>query len=55
MGLSSADDVGCLPTGGSLTQLRPIDLARPLLASVDADVSAQATRTTHRESGGGQG
>jgi hypothetical protein len=27
------DDVGCLPTGGSLTQLRPIDLARPLLAA----------------------
>ena len=30
-GVVSAEDVGCLPTGGSLTQLRPIDLARPLL------------------------
>jgi S1-C subfamily serine protease len=37
----NAEDVGCLPTGGSLTQLRPIDLARPLLASVDAEVLAQ--------------
>src|SRR5829696_4649077 len=42
-GVVGEDDVGCLPTGGSLTQLRPIDLARPLLASVDAEVSAQAT------------
>ncbi len=41
-GVIGEDDVGCLPTGGSLTQLRPIDLARPLLASVDAGVSAQA-------------
>jgi hypothetical protein len=41
-GVVGAEDVGCLPTGGSLTQLRPIDLARPLLASVDAEVSAQA-------------
>jgi S1-C subfamily serine protease len=39
-GVVGEDDVGCLPTGGSLTQLRPIDLARPLLASVDAEVSA---------------
>src|SRR5215212_8878883 len=42
-GVIGEDDVGCLPTGGSLTQLRPIDLARPLLASVDAEVSAAAT------------
>src|SRR5829696_2535794 len=42
-GVVGEEDVGCLPTGGSLTQLRPIDLARPLLASVDAEVSAQAT------------
>jgi S1-C subfamily serine protease len=41
-GVVGAEDVGCLPTGGSLTQVRPIDLARPLLASVDAEVSAQA-------------
>ncbi|HEX5991241.1 MAG TPA: trypsin-like peptidase domain-containing protein [Thermomicrobiales bacterium] len=41
-GVVGADDVGCVPTGGSLTQLRPIDLARPLLASVDAEVSVQA-------------
>src|ERR687897_1850015 len=41
-GVVGAEDVGCLPTGGSLTQLRPIDLARPLLASVDAEVSAEA-------------
>ena len=41
-GVVGAEDVGCLPTGGSLTQLRPIDLARPLLASVDAEVLAPA-------------
>jgi S1-C subfamily serine protease len=41
-GVVGDDDVGCLPTGGSLTQVRPIDLARPLLDSVDSDVSAQA-------------
>jgi hypothetical protein len=41
-GVVNSDDVGCLPTGGSLTQLRPIDLARPLLASVDAEALAQA-------------
>jgi S1-C subfamily serine protease len=40
-GVIGPEDVGCLPTGGSLTQLRPIDLARPLLASVDAEVAAQ--------------
>jgi hypothetical protein len=42
-GVVGEDDVGCLPTGGSLTQLRPIDLARPLLASVDAEVVAQSS------------
>ena len=40
-GVVNAEDVGCLPTGGSLTQLRPIDLAKPLLASVDVDVPAE--------------
>jgi tetratricopeptide (TPR) repeat protein len=34
-----------VPTGGSLTQLRPIDLARPLLASVDAAVAASVGAT----------
>ncbi|MCC6313113.1 MAG: trypsin-like peptidase domain-containing protein [Thermomicrobiales bacterium] len=28
-------DVGCVPTGGSLGQIRPIDLALPLLQQVD--------------------
>jgi S1-C subfamily serine protease len=37
-GVIGPDDVGCIPTGGSLTQLRPIDLAKPLLASVDASI-----------------
>ncbi|HEX2281292.1 MAG TPA: trypsin-like peptidase domain-containing protein [Thermomicrobiales bacterium] len=41
-GVVGEDDVGCVPTGGSLTQLRPIDLARPLLASVDAKVAEEA-------------
>lgn len=35
------EDVGCLPTGGSLTQLRPINLARPLLESVDAALAGE--------------
>lgn len=39
-GVIGPDDVGCVPTGGSLTQLRPIDLAKPLLASVDAAAAA---------------
>ena len=40
-GVVGSEDVGCIPTGGSLTQLRPINLARPLLASVDAETAAQ--------------
>ena len=48
-GVIGPEDVGCLPTGGSLTQLRPIDLARPLLASVDAEVSAASRRGSHRQ------
>lgn len=40
-GVIGPDDVGCLPTGGSLTQLRPIDLAKPLLESVDAEIAAE--------------
>jgi S1-C subfamily serine protease len=34
-GVQNAEDVGCVPTGGSLAQLRPINLAKPLLASID--------------------
>jgi S1-C subfamily serine protease len=41
-GAIGPDDVGCVPTGGSLTQLRPIDLAKPLLASVDPSLAAIA-------------
>ncbi len=44
-GAVGPEDVGCVPTGGSLTQLRPIDLARPLLASVDAAVAASVGAT----------
>ncbi len=40
-GTIGPEDVGCLPTGGSLTQLRPINLARPLLAGVDAAVAGE--------------
>lgn len=29
------DDVGCIPTGGSIGELRPIDLAKPLLLAAD--------------------
>ena len=38
-GTIGPEDVGCLPTGGSLTQLRPINLALPLLESVDEQVA----------------
>ncbi len=44
-GAVGPEDVGCVPTGGSLTQLRPIDLARPLLTSVDAAVAASVGAT----------
>ncbi|MFN8594370.1 MAG: trypsin-like peptidase domain-containing protein [Thermomicrobiales bacterium] len=37
-GVEDDADVGCLPTGGSLAQLRPINLAKPLLASVDPEL-----------------
>ncbi len=40
-GTIGPEDVGCLPTGGSLTQLRPINLALPLLESVDAAVAGE--------------
>lgn len=40
-GTIGPEDVGCVPTGGSLTQLRPIDLAKPLLASVNAAVAGE--------------
>lgn len=40
-GTIGPEDIGCLPTGGSLTQLRPIDLAKPLLASVDAAIAGE--------------
>ena len=40
-GVIGPEDVGCLPTGGSLTQLRPINLALPLLESVDASIVAE--------------
>jgi hypothetical protein len=40
-GVIDAQDVGCLPTGGSLTQLRPINLALPLLESVGAAVAGE--------------
>lgn len=35
-GRETAADTGCVPTGGSLGQVRPIDLALPLLRSVGA-------------------
>ena len=44
-GAVGPDDVGCVPTGGSLTQLRPIDLARPLLDSVDVALAASVGAT----------
>jgi S1-C subfamily serine protease len=40
-GAIGPEDVGCVPTGGSLTQLRPIDLAKRVLASVDAAVTGE--------------
>ena len=40
-GVIGPEDVGCLPTGGSLTQLRPINLALPLLESVDTSIAAE--------------
>lgn len=47
-GLEDAADIGCVPTGGSLAQLRPINLAKPLLASVDPDLVAADAGDTAR-------
>jgi len=41
-GRATAADSGCVPTGGSLGQVRPIDLALPLLRSVDATIAPAA-------------
>ncbi|MGI9253970.1 MAG: trypsin-like peptidase domain-containing protein, partial [Thermomicrobiales bacterium] len=38
-GVEDAQDTGCVPTGGSLGQVRPIDLALPLLRSVDPGIA----------------
>ena len=39
-GRETEADQGCVPTGGSLGQLRPIDLALPLLRSVNPELVA---------------
>lgn len=47
-GVEDEADVGCVPTGGSLAQLRPINLARPLLASVDPELVAGEVGTPNQ-------
>lgn len=39
-GRIDAQDVGCIPVGGSIGQLRPINLARPLLTQAGFDESS---------------
>jgi hypothetical protein len=46
-GETNADDTGCLSSGGSFTELRPINLAKPLL--VDLDPAFFAPRTLQSE------
>ena len=41
-GTVDASDAGCVPTGGSLAQIRPVNLARPLLAQADPTFAAGA-------------
>lgn len=48
-GLEDEADIGCVPTGGSLAQLRPINLAKPLLASVDPELVAVGAGGTARD------
>lgn len=43
----TADDVGCIPTGGSIGQLRPIDLAKPMLAG--AGLTLEAIDAAHQQ------
>ena len=43
----TADDVGCIPTGGSIGQLRPIDLAKPMLSR--AGLTLEATDTDDQQ------
>ncbi|MFM9108202.1 MAG: trypsin-like peptidase domain-containing protein, partial [Chloroflexota bacterium] len=38
-GVEDGRDIGCVPTGGSLGQVRPIDLALPILRSVDPSLA----------------
>ena len=42
-GVLNAEDVGCVPVGGSLGQLRPVHLAKPLLLAVDPEFDMVAS------------
>jgi S1-C subfamily serine protease len=44
-GRGDAGDVGCIPVGGSIGQLRPINLARDLLAQAGLDPETVASET----------
>lgn len=45
-GSVDAEDVGCVPTGGSIGQLRPINLAKPLLRQADPTFSSSPATVT---------
>jgi S1-C subfamily serine protease len=48
-GTVDAQDVGCIPVGGSIGQLRPINLARDILDRAGADVKVGSEGATQRE------
>ena len=43
-GQLNGEDVGCIPVGGSIGQIRPINLAWPLLEKAGLNSSIGATR-----------
>ena len=45
-GAVTAEDVGCVPIGGSLGQLRPINLAKPMLSSAGWTASEEEGRSS---------
>lgn len=51
-GVEDATDAGCVPTGGSIGEIRPIDVALPLLRSVAPDLSAPDGATAQPQASG---
>jgi S1-C subfamily serine protease len=53
-GMLDARDVGCIPVGGSIGQIRPVNLAWPLLEEAGLSLAAPAPRDALSKSGFGK-